>query len=223
MSEDKAHILVIDDDMRIRDLITQFLRKNGLLVSHAESAAEARSKMRAVIFDLLVLDVMMPEETGLSFIKELEKQSDRPPVLMLTALSKTEERIEGLESGADDYLPKPFDPKELLLRIQKLLGRTQGEAVLSVKMGDFVFADSILTHKGERVALPMSDINLLNLLVRNAHKIVSRQTIAAHCTLDSERAVDVRVNRLRQKIEAAPNRPVFLQTVRGEGYILKPE
>ncbi len=222
MDENTAHILVIDDDLRIRELISEFLRKNGLLVTHAASAAEARDKMRGLIFDLLVLDVMMPEETGLDFLQKTS-ESERPPVLMLTALGKTEERIVGLEAGADDYLAKPFDPKELLLRIQKLLNRSRSQPDSLVRMGDFTFENAVLTHKGERVALSGSEEALLKLLALHPHEVLSRQTIAKHCGLESVRAVDVRMNRLRQKIETNPRQPLFLQSVRGTGYIFKPE
>lgn len=225
MDENKAHILVIDDDRRISELISQFLRQNDLLVSHAASASEARDKMRSFIFDLLILDVMMPEETGLEFVKSLESGGVdvRPPVLMLTALSKTQERITGLEAGADDYLSKPFEPKELLLRIQKLLQRTRAPENNAVKMGAVLFENSILTHEGTRVPLSSSEEDLLRLLASQPYKVISRETIAKRCGLESLRAVDVRMNRLRQKIEPNTKQPVFLQTVRGEGYILKPE
>ena len=224
MSEDKAHILIIDDDERIRELMGQFLSENNLLVSKAASAAEARRKMRSIIFDLLVLDIMMPEETGIDFIQCLEKEPERPPVLMLTALSKTQERIEGLEAGADDYLPKPFEPKELLLRIQKLLQRTKASAPPSIKMGAVIFENDVLTTlDGNRVFLSQGEVELLNLLAAHQYKIVSRETIAKHCNLENVRAADVRINRLRQKIEREPKNPLYLQTARGVGYILKPE
>lgn len=223
MSEDKAHILVIDDDERLRSLISRFLRENGMLVSGAASAAQARNKMRNIIFDLLILDVMMPKETGIQFAVELEKTETRPPILMLTALNKTSQRIQGLEAGADDYLAKPFDSKELLLRVQKLLSRTMVEIEQSIKIGSFTFKKNILMHNGSRVILSSSDEVLLKLLAKSSHKIISREEIAKICNLESVRAVDVRINRLRQKIELDPSTPVYLQTVRGVGYILRPE
>ncbi len=225
IADDAAHILVIDDDRRICELIQRYLGEHGFRVTTAPSAAAARRKMKGLVFDLVTLDVMMPEEDGMTFLRSL---SYPPPILMLTALSKPEKRIDGLEAGADDYLPKPFEPKELLLRIQKLLQRTQSSApsrTAPIKMGEMMFnpAQGLLTQNGQRIVISASEEALLSLLARAPGQVFSRSAIADHCALDTERAVDVRINRLRRKIEVNPHMPVYLQTVRGTGYVLKPE
>ena len=221
--ESQAHILVIDDDERIRKLIQTYLAENGLLTSSADSADNARRKMKSLIFDLIILDVMMPEENGIDFMRSLSAHPPRPPILMLTALGEAENRIHGLEAGADDYLPKPFEPKELLLRIQKLLERTRATQSNPITMGQFAFENDVLTKNNQRVALNNSDIALLNLFARAPNQVFSRIAIADECQLESERSVDVRINRLRRKIEPNPNKPIYLQTVRHIGYILKPD
>ena len=223
MTEDKAHILVVDDDQRIRELIGRYLRAHDLLVSAAADSAEARRKMKGLMFDLIVLDVMMPGEDGISLLRDLSRNPLKPPILMLTALSKTEERIDGLEAGADDYLTKPFEPKELLLRVQNLLSRTRPSGIHAIKMGAFTFDDGVLTENGQRIPLSASETDLLSLLARAPGRIFSRAHIADSCALETERAVDVRINRLRNKIEADPHHPLYLQTARGLGYVLKPE
>ena len=224
LTDEAAHILVIDDDQRICELIQRYLSENGFRVTTAASAAAARKKMKSLVFDLITLDVMMPAEDGMTFIQSL---SEPPPVLMLTALSKPEKRIDGLEAGADDYLSKPFEPKELLLRIQKLLNRAQAAHRVNtepVKMGNMIFdcAQKLLTFNDQRIMMSTSEEALLSLLARSPGRVFSRSAIARHCALDTERAVDVRINRLRRKIETNPHMPLYLQTVRGRGYVLKP-
>jgi len=224
-----AHILVVDDDKRIRTLLSRFLAREGYLVSAAANAREATERMRDLVFDLIVLDVMMPGESGTQFAARL-RESPEPwcsaPILMLTALTETANRVEGLEAGVDDYLAKPFDPRELSLRIASILRRARrAEPVDSLaRFGDFVFdsARGELTRAGAPVRLTTRERDLLQTLVEHAGAIVSRQTLARRTAEQkaAERSVDVEIARLRRKIEADPNAPRHLQTVRGQGYRL---
>ena len=224
--DNAPHILVVDDDSRIRDLLARYLQDNGFRVTTAVDAASARACMRSLSFDLIVLDVMMPQESGLDFARTL-RSSSRVPVLMLTARAEPEQRIEGLETGVDDYLAKPFDPRELLLRVSNVL-RRGGAAASSgeVRMGAFVFhiARGELKRDGETVRLTERERDLLRYFAQRPGMPVSRQELAkGDADSGGERAVDVQINRLRRKIEHDPANPVFLQTVRGKGYILYPE
>ena len=225
--EATPHILIVDDDTRIRELLKKYLADNGYRTSAAADASQAQEKMAALAYDLLVLDVMMPGINGLEFTERLRKQQNAVPILLLTARAEVEQRIEGLMMGADDYLPKPFDPKELLLRVQNILRRSLSEDDLldppkEISFGDFVFiyASGELTKAGTRIMLTTRDIELLRPLTASPGRIVSRLKLA-HGEHISERAVDVQINRLRRKIEADPRDPLYLQTVRGSGYVLR--
>jgi two-component system, OmpR family, phosphate regulon response regulator OmpR len=223
MSE-AAHVLVVDDDRRIRELLKIFLSENGYRVSTAGTAAEARDRMHGLAFDLVVLDIMMPGEDGLSLASGLRKNGDVTPLLMLSALSDTADRIKGLATGSDDYLGKPFDPAELLLRIQNLLRRSARTppAPEEVSFGAFRFhiKRGELRDAAGVVRLTSGERDMLRLLAERAGTPVSRDELGP---AESTRGVDVQVNRLRQKIETDPSNPVFLQTVRSAGYVLHVE
>lgn len=224
-----AHILVVDDDKRIRTLLSRYLANEGYLVSSAANAQEASERLRDLAFDLIVLDVMMPGESGKQFAARL-RESGEPlasaPILMLTALAETADRVEGLEAGVDDYLAKPFDPRELSLRIASILRRSRRHEPSDglARFGAFVFdpARGELLRDGEPVKLTTRERDLMRALVEHAGAIVSRQTLAQRASEQnaSERSVDVEIARLRRKIETDPNAPRHLQTVRGHGYRL---
>lgn len=228
-----AHILVVDDDTRLRGLLQRFLTDNGFLVSQAADAAEARRALESLEFDLLIVDVMMPGEDGMSLTRSLRESKD-VPVLMLTAMADAEDRINGLETGADDYLSKPFDPRELLLRITAILRRARKAgtaqqdfaAVEVLNLGACVYdmrRDALL--KGEdAVRLTPAEAALLKELARHPGEILSREELAAATGVSRNlRTVDVQVTRLRKKIESDLRLPRYLQTVRGKGYMLMPE
>jgi two-component system phosphate regulon response regulator OmpR len=224
---DKPHILVVDDDTRLRELLKSFLSRHGFRVSTARSAAEARQHLDALDFDLIVLDVMMPGKTGLEFAGEL-RRSDDVPILMLTAMGDPKDRIAGLEKGVDDYLGKPFEPRELLLRIQSVLRRSRpgeatGEPVRVVSFGPMQFDSELgeLTQKGKRVPLTDAEIALLRALTAHIGQVLSREALCKSVGSEvNERAIDVQVTRLRRKIEPDPGFPRYLRTVRGRGYRL---
>lgn len=227
-----AHILVVDDDRRIRTLLSRYLVREGYFVSAAADTAEAAERMRDFVFDLIVLDVMMPGESGAQFAARLREGPEplrSAPILMLTALTETANRVEGLEAGADDYLAKPFDPRELSLRIASILRRARRteRADALVRFGFFAF-DPLrgeLTKAGAPVRLTTRERDLLRTLVDHAGAIVPRQTLARRASDQNaaERSVDVEIARLRRKIESDPNAPRYLQTVRGQGYRLLSE
>ena len=220
--DDAPHILVVDDDRRIRQLLQKFLSENGFRVSTAGSAAEAREQMQGLAFDLIVLDIMMPGEDGMSFARGLRKETELP-ILMLSARAEVESRIEGFEVGVDDYLPKPFEPRELLLRIQSVLRRKgpQVTAPSELMLGRVTFhvERGELTRDGETVRLTTRERELMQLFARQPGKAISRADLYKD-EGGGARAIDVQINRLRRKIEADPATPVYLQTVRGAGYIL---
>jgi len=222
--DDKPHILVVDDDRRLRQLLQSYLAENGFRVTVAASAAEARRRMDGLVFDLLVLDIMMPGENGLQLTQSLRSANNPVPVLMLSALAETEDRIGGLASGSDDYLPKPFEPRELLLRIRSLLRRAAPVEKPSgdVRFGNFTFnlARGELRRDGDPIKLTSREKDLLRLLAGRAGAPVPRGDLAQPGAEDGARSVDVQINRLRQKIESDPSNPVYLQTVRGSGYAL---
>jgi len=224
MTEEKPHILVIDDDRRIRGLLQSYLAENGFRVSVAPTAAVARDKMRGLTFDLLILDVMMPGESGTALARSLRGAKERIPILMLSALSEIEDRISGLMAGSDDYLPKPFEPRELLLRVQNLLRRSAPpvDQRIDVRFGDCLFnvTRGELRRNGELVKLTTRERELLRLFVQSAGKPITRAELSPDGAEDNARTVDVQINRLRQKIEEDPSNPVYLQTVRGAGYTL---
>ena len=224
LPDDAPHLLVVDDDRRIRDLLSRFLYSEGYRVTTADNAADARAKLESLSFDLLVLDVMMPGETGFQLAKSLRENS-AVPILMLTAKAETESRITGLELGADDYVPKPFEPRELSLRIANILKRTipaPTPAIESVRFGDFVFhlGRGELRRGDETVHLTDRERDMLRVLAEVPGETVPRMALAGNGGGANERAVDVQVNRLRRKIERDPANPLFVQTVRGIGYRL---
>ena len=227
-SLEKPHILVVDDDTRLRVLLSSFLSRNGFRVSTAGNAAEARQRLGALDFDLIVLDVMMPGESGLVFAAELRRSGD-VPILMLTAMGEAKDRIAGLETGVDDYLGKPFDPRELLLRLQNILRRKKaagepgGEPPRQVTFGPFEFDLELgeLTQKGARLPLTDAEVALLRALAARLGEVLGRETLSRSVgTAINERAIDVQVTRLRRKIEPDPSFPRYLRTVRGQGYRL---
>jgi len=224
MHDNAPHILVVDDDARLRDLLSRFLQESGFLVSGAESAAQARNILKNMHFDLLVIDVMMPGETGLELLADIRKASSIP-ALFLTAMNETEDRIGGLEVGADDYIAKPFEPRELILRIQRILERqAQQTATGLVKFGAFTFdCDShILTEAGQRVHITTAEQDLLSCFAAAPNQVLSRDDISAQLNGRMKgRSIDVAVARLRTKLEVDPRFPVYLQTSRGKGWLLR--
>ena len=228
MSE-SAHILLVDDDARLRGLLSRFLGEQGFRVTTAENAADAREKLRALDFDLLVLDVMMPGETGLALTEDLRAdRAPATPILLLTARGAPEDIVAGFEAGADDYLGKPFDPRVLLVRIRAMLRRASPPPSPAgpLQLGEASFdpARAELVTPTSRVRLTGAEISLLVAFAARPHEILSREVLAAALEMDdsSERAIDVQVTRLRRKIEPDPREPRFLHTVRGKGYVLKP-
>jgi two-component system phosphate regulon response regulator OmpR len=222
LSDHKSHILVVDDDDRLRDLLKRYLAREGHDITVAKDAASARRFMQTVSFDLLILDVMMPGEDGLSLLKGIRQEIDTP-VILLTARGLPNERIEGLKLGADDYLPKPFEPEELSLRIGAILKRAAPEKPAEeIRLSGMVFhvGRNELRRDGRLVRLTESETQLLSILANRAGAAVSRHELAALTAAGVERSVDVQVTRLRRKIERDPREPVHLQTVRGVGYRL---
>lgn len=223
----QAHILVVDDDDRLRKLLTKFLREQGFMVSTASNASEARRHLGWFVFDAVVLDVMMPGETGLQLLSTLPPEQKRC-VLMLSAMGEVDDRIKGLENGAEDYLVKPFEPKELVLRLKTILRRNvvKIEKPKVISFGDFRFdmATSQLKRGDDNIALTSTEVSLLKTLAERAGGPVSREELSQLMPgLGSERAVDVQITRLRKKIEESDGKPVYLQTVRGAGYVLYAE
>ena len=221
------HLLVVDDDERLRALLQRYLSSNGFRVSAAANAADARALMKSMAFDLLILDVMMPGESGFDLTKSV-RASSSVPILMLTARGEAEDRIKGLEHGADDYLAKPFEPRELLLRVNALLRRAvppAQKAIAEVHMGDCVYDPERgqLRRKGKPVHLTSSESALLQFFAANAGRSFSRADLCARLGVALERSIDVQVTRLRRKIEEDPKLPLYLQTVRGVGYVLVPD
>jgi two-component system phosphate regulon response regulator OmpR len=228
MSDD-AHILVVDDDARLRALLSRYLAGEGFRVTTAETATDARAKLRAINPDMLVLDVMMPGESGLSLTEALRREQGHDmPVLLLTARGAPEDRIAGFEAGADDYLGKPFEPRELVLRIRALLRRAPAPDVVTgpLQLGALAFDGERGELRGPDgvVRLTGGEAALLGALARKPNEVLTRDDIAAALGMDEagERAIDVQVTRLRRKIETDPREPRFLHTVRGRGYVLKP-
>ena len=224
MSEITYNLLVIDDDERIRNLLSQYLIKEGFIVSTANGAEQARKKIQLLKFDLIILDIMMPGDDGLVLTKEIRDNSDIP-IILLTAKSGTDSKIKGLEIGADDYLTKPFNPKELLLRVLSILKRSKSEDNIDneIFFGDYTLniEKKELTKAKDRVYLTDREMNLLIALAKSPGQPLNREKLAG---IDEPgRSVDVGINRLRRKIEKDPRMPLWLQTVRGEGYILRPD
>ncbi|NQW00310.1 MAG: response regulator [Rhodospirillales bacterium] len=227
MTAEQSHILVIDDDDRLRQLLVKYLSENGFVVVSARGAEDARSKLRGLQFDLIILDLMMPGESGIEFAVKFRRTSD-VPILMLTAMAEADDRIAGLETGADDYLAKPFEPRELLLRLHNILKRLPKQKVehIDVRLGDAIFyaGRGELQIRGETVRLTDIEVALLRVLATRSGEILSREElIELTGTTGGGRAVDVQVTRLRRKIERDPKLPRYLQTVRGRGYLLRPD
>lgn len=227
---DPPHVLVVDDDARLRDLLSRFLGDNGFAVTQAADAAEARIRLERLAFDAIVLDLMMPGETGLSFAADF-RQFDDTPILMLTAMSETTDRIEGLETGADDYLAKPFEPRELLLRLRNIIRRRpetdeyQGDG--TIRLGLFAFdriGRRLIGDDGSVTGLTDAEHGLLEALSATPGQAVSREDLVERAGMaGGVRAVDVQMTRLRRKIEPNSKTPRYLQTVRGRGYMLVPD
>jgi len=233
MTDPAPHLLIVDDDERIRDLLRKFLMRNGFLVSVARDAGHARRVLAGLGFDLIVMDVMMPGESGVDLTRAIRATQD-VPILLLTARGETNDRIEGLEAGADDYLPKPFEPKELLLRINAILRRLPDPAtdaaepkVLQMGPVRYDVARAELSRDGAPIRLTATEVQLMRIFADNLRRVVSRARLVEDLGREGghaqDRAVDVQITRLRRKIEADPKQPRYLQTVRGEGYMLAPD
>lgn len=224
LNDGAAHILIVDDDRRIRELISSFLASHGFRVSTAANAAEARERMRGLAFDCLILDIMMTGENGIELTRAIRSQNNRIPILLLSALGETNDRVNGLQSGSDDYLPKPFEPMELLLRIRNILGRSSHMPAQNgaVRFGACTFhiGRGELRRDGELVRLTSRERELLRLFVERAGQPVSRNELMRDSADENARTIDVQINRLRRKIEPDPAAPVYLQTIRGAGYTL---
>ena len=222
MEKFKAHILIVDDDDRIRELVKQHLIDNNYLVSTARNAEDAKNKVKIIKFDIIILDIMMPGQSGLDFTIENKKKINTP-IILLTAKGEPNERIEGLEIGADDYLPKPFEPKELLLRIKNILNKTTIKNQKRIIEFDNIKIDlnKLLIIKNEKeFKINNTEKIILEKMVNAPGKTFSRESIGVLIKLDKERSIDVIITRLRKKIEIDPKNPKYLQTVRGTGYVL---
>ena len=217
-----AHILVVDDDEGIRTLVKKYLNENNYLVTTANSAEDAFEKIQIIKFDLIILDIMMPGKSGLEFIRENQKKLDTP-VILLTAKGEANERVEGLEVGADDYLPKPFEPKELILRIQNIIQKTKKSDQKRVIQFENIKIDlnkQLIIKKNTEYKINNTEKKILEKMINNPGKTFSREDIGILTELDKERSIDVIITRLRKKIEIDPKNPKFLQTIRGAGYVL---
>ena len=222
MNNIKAHILVVDDDDGIRDLVKQYLNQNNYLVTTASSAEDAQKKVDVIKFDLIVLDIMMPGKNGLDFTED-NKLKLNTPIILLTAKGEPSERIEGLETGADDYLPKPFEPKELILRIKNILNKTQEKNIKRVVQFGKVKIDlnKLFIFKNDKqFKINNTEKIILEKMINSPGKIFSRENIGLIINLEKERSIDVIITRLRKKIENDPKNPKYLQTIRGTGYVL---
>ncbi len=229
MNGEKAHILAVDDDTRLRSLLTRFLRESGFMVSAAKDADEARELLKQYKFDLLIVDIMMPKESGLEFLTKLRAE-DNVPVILLTAMSESVDRINGLECGADDYLPKPFEPRELVLRIQNILKRAPQESEknkskLNLGLCCYDLDKKELTNKhGQIIHITPVEQSMLSILGQKSGQTFSRERLADLLGAgQSPRSIDVQITRLRKKIEKDSKNPRYLQTVRGKGYMLLTE
>ena len=217
-----AHILVVDDDDRIRELVKQYLLDNKYLITTAKDAFDAKNKIEIIKFDLIVLDIMMPKKSGLELTSEIKKEIDLP-IILLTAKGETSERVIGLEFGADDYLSKPFEPKELLLRIKNILNKTlQKNNINEISIGNSNLNLNKLTinRDGKKYKINNTEKLILEKMIRSSGKVFSRQEMGKLININKERSIDVIITRLRQKIETDPKNPRYLQTIRGSGYVL---
>ena len=222
MNKKAFHILVVDDDDRIRELVKQYLEENNFLITTAKDVLDAKKKLEIIRFDIIILDIMMPGESGLSLTKEL-KRKDSTPIILLTAKGETQDRIGGLELGADDYLGKPFEPKELLLRIKNILNKIQ-KPILSDKI---YIGDTLINLKklyininNKIIKINPQEKKVLEKMLESPGKVFSRDSIGKVINISKERTIDVIITRLRQKIESKPKKPKYLQTIRGSGYVL---
>ena len=217
-----AHILVVDDDDRIRELVKQYLLENKYLITTAKDAFDAKNKIEIIKFDLIVLDIMMPKKSGLELTSEIKKEIELP-IILLTAKGETSERVTGLEFGADDYLSKPFEPKELLLRIRNILNKTlQKNNINIISIGNSILDLSKLTinREGKKYKINNTEKLILEKMIRSSGKVFSREEIGKLIRINKERSIDVIITRLRQKIEINSRNPQYLQTIRGTGYVL---
>ena len=217
-----AHILVVDDDDGIRSLVKKYLNENNFLVNTANSAEEALEKIKIAKFDLIILDIMMPGKSGLEFIEENKKKLENP-IILLTAKGEANERVEGLETGADDYLPKPFEPKELILRIHNILKKIKKNDVRRIIEFENIKINlnkQLIIKKNIEYKINNTEKIILEKMINNPGKTFSREDIGSLISLDKERSIDVIITRLRKKIEINPKNPKFLQTIRGAGYVL---
>ena len=222
MNNNKFHILVVDDDDRIRELVKQYLEEEKFLITTAKDAFEAKKKMEIIKFDILILDIMMPGQSGLSLTKEIKKINSIP-IILLTAKGETRDRIEGLELGADDYLGKPFEPKELLLRINNILSKIQKPILPDeIYIGDTIVNLKKLDVKinNKMIKINPQEKKILEKMLEYPGKVFSRNDIGKIVNISKERTIDVLITRLRQKIESSPKTPKYLQTIRGSGYVL---
>ena len=222
MNKNIFHVLVVDDDDRIRELVKEYLEENNFIVTSAKDALDAKKKLKILKFDILILDIMMPGESGLSLTKEVKKNNPTP-IILLTAKGETQDRIQGLELGADDYLGKPFEPKELLLRIKNILNKIQkpilpdeiyvGDTLINLKKLYIKINDKI-------IKINPQEKKVLEKMIESPGKVFSRDSIGKIINISKERTIDVMITRLRQKIESKPKSPKYLQTIRGSGYVL---
>jgi two-component system phosphate regulon response regulator OmpR len=222
MENYKAHILVVDDDDGIRELVKQFLKKNNFLITTAKNSEDALEKVKIIKFDLIVLDIMMPGKSGLEFTNENKKKIDTP-IILLTAKGEASERVEGLEIGADDYLAKPFEPKELILRINNILNKTKKDDLKRIiEFGSIkIDLNKLFIHKNKKILkINNTEKIILEKMINSPGKIFQREEIGSLINLEKERSIDVIITRLRKKIEENPKSPKYLQTIRGEGYVL---
>tara|TARA_B100000586_G_scaffold203615_1_gene151442 strand:- start:6 stop:683 length:678 start_codon:yes stop_codon:yes gene_type:complete len=222
MKKFKAHILIVDDDDRIRELVKQYLNNNDYLVTTANSAEDAKKKVDIVKFDIIILDIMMPGQSGLEFTNENKKKINTP-IILLTAKGEPSERIEGLEIGADDYLAKPFEPKELILRIKNILEKTKSKnqrRVVSFSNINIDLNKLLIINKKQEYKINNTEKIILEKMINSPGETFSREEIGKLINIDKERSIDVIITRLRKKIEVDPKNPKFLQTIRGAGYVL---
>jgi len=229
---EKPHVLVVDDDERLRELLERYLTRENCIVITAHDAEDAMQKLKLFSFDVAILDVMMPGEDGISLAKRIRKTYRQLPFIMLTALGEVDDKIQGLEAGADDYLSKPFEPKELMLRLQAILRRTMTDVASAshqdICLGDYVFdveREELNNAKtGERVSLTETEKRLLSCLAKVPGEVVTREELAGTEDISaSDRSIDVQVTRLRRKLEQDPKNPRYLHTIRGQGYVLRPD
>jgi two-component system phosphate regulon response regulator OmpR len=222
MDKVEAHILMVDDDEGIRSLVKKYLNENNFLVTTAKSAEDALEKIKIINFDMIILDIMMPGKSGLQFIQENKNQIDTP-VILLTAKGSADDRVGGLEIGADDYLPKPFEPKELILRIKNILKKTKKidfKKIVKFSNIEIDLNKLIIFNNNQEFKINNTEKIILEKMINNPGKTFSREDIGKLINLDKERSVDVIITRLRKKIEIDPKNPKFLQTLRGSGYVL---